>query len=128
LPLFGERLNRLKAKFQAREVSFNPEFHIDHLGRMLAKIAHGYAVGELGYGSFRPLLLDIILGRQPLYISHYVGGLRDQEIPQGSDLHEIEIDNTGLGKGRYVVVRIQLFADRKLPEYYVVAGELIGHS
>jgi hypothetical protein len=128
LPLFGERLNRLKAKSQAREVSFNPEFHIDHLGRMLAKIAHGYAVGELGYGSFRPLLLDIILGRQPLYISHYVGGLRDQEIPQGSDLHEIEIDNTDLGKGRYVVVRIQLFADRKLPEYYVVAGELIDHS
>jgi hypothetical protein len=49
--------------------------------------------------------------------------LRDQEIPEGADLHEIEIDNTGLGKGRYVVVRIRLFADRKLPEYYVVAGE-----
>ena len=96
---------------------------VDHLGRMLAKIAHAYATAELGHGNFRPLLQDIILGKKPLYISHYVGGIRDQEIPEGADLHEIEIDNTGLGRGRYVVVRIQLFADRKLPEYYVVAGE-----
>jgi hypothetical protein len=123
LPQFGERLNRLRAKFQASKAEFNPDFHIDHLGRMLAKIAHAYATAELGHGNFRPLLLDIILGKKPLYISHYVGGIRDQEIPEGVDLHEIEIDNTGLGKGRYVVVRIQLFADRKLPEYYVVAGE-----
>jgi hypothetical protein len=124
LPGFGERLNKLRAKFQAREVQFNPEFDIEHLGRMLAKIAHGYATAELGFGSFRPLLLPIILNQPPLYISHYVGGIRDQEIPEGKDLHEVEIDGTGLGKGRYVVVRIQLFAERKLPVYYVVAGGL----
>ncbi len=39
LPEFGERLNRLKAKFRGNNVEFNPDFHIDHLGRMLAKIA-----------------------------------------------------------------------------------------
>jgi hypothetical protein len=128
LPDFGERLNHLKAKFGAREVSFNPEFEIAHLGRMLAKIAHAYAVAELGYGAFRPGLLEIILGRHPMYISHFVGGIRGQPIPMGTDLHEIEIDQTGLGGGRYVVVRIQLFANRKLPEYYVVAGELIDRT
>ena len=126
LPGFGERLNKLRAKFPAREVSFMPEFSIDHLGKMLAKIAHAFATAELGYGNFRPHLLDIILNRPPLYISQYVGGIRDVEPPLGNDLHEIEIDKTGLGKGHYVVVRIQLFADRKLPTYYVVAGELAG--
>jgi hypothetical protein len=124
LPGFGERLNKLRAKFRAGEVQFNPEFDIQHLGRMLAKIAHGYATAELGLGSFCPLLLNIILNRPPLHISHYVGGIRDQEPPEGTDLHEIEIDTTGLGLGRYVVVRIQLFADRKLPVYYVVAGAI----
>jgi hypothetical protein len=68
--------------------------------------------------------LGIILDRPPLYISHYVGGIRGQEIPHGIDLHEIEIDQTGLGQGRYVVVKIQLFANHKLPRYYVVAGDL----
>jgi hypothetical protein len=124
LPEFGERLNRLKEKFGAQKVSFNPEFDIDHLGRMLAKVAHAYAAAELGYSSFRPLLLGIILDRPPLYISHYVGGIRGQEVPHGIDLHEIEIDQTGLGQGRYVVVKIQLFANHKLPRYYVVAGDL----
>ena len=83
-----------------------PKFSIDHLGKMLAKIAHAFATAELGYGNFRPFLLDVILNRPPLYISHYVGGIRDVEPPLGGDLHEIEIDKTGLGKGRYVVVRI----------------------
>jgi hypothetical protein len=126
LPGFGERLNHLREKFRAKEVAFNPDFDIVHLGRMLAKIAHSYAVAELGYGAFRPLLLDIILNRPPLHISHYVGGIRDQEIPVGNDLHEIEIDKTGLGRDQYVVVKIQLFADRQLPVYYVVAGEFVG--
>jgi hypothetical protein len=31
--------------------------------RMVAKIAHSYAVAELGLGNFRPLLLDLILCR-----------------------------------------------------------------
>ena len=123
LPGFGERLNKLKAKYRAREVSFEPGVHIDYLGKMLAKIAHAYATAELGYGSFNPLLINIILGVPPLYISQYVGGLRDVEPPLGDDLHIIEIDQTGIGQGRYIVVKIQLFADRKLPVYYVVAGE-----
>ena len=83
-----------------------PEFSIDHLGKMLAKIAHAFATAELGYGNFRPHLLDIILNRPPLYISQYVGGIRDVEPPLGNDLHEIEIDKTGLGKGHYVIIQI----------------------
>ena len=47
-----------------------------------------------------------------------------KKAPLGGDLHEIEIDKTGLGKGQYIVVRIQLFADRRLPVYYVVVGEV----
>ena len=123
LPGFGERLNKLKAKYRANKVSFEPGVQIESLGKMLAKIAHAYAVAELGYGTFKPLLTNIILNQPPLYISQFVGGVRDVEMPLGGDLHDIEIDQTGLGQGRYLVVKIQLFADRKLPVYYVVVGE-----
>ena len=111
------------AKYRATSVSFESSgFHIHCLGKMLAKIAHAYAIAELGYGTFLPLLANIILNKPPRYISRYVGGLCDSEAPLGNDLHTIEID-PGLGQGRYIVVRIQLFADRKLPVYYVIVGQ-----
>jgi hypothetical protein len=125
LPGFGERLNKLKTKFDATTVSFpSSGFEISCLGKMLAKIAHAFAIAELGYGNFLPSLTNLILNKPPLYISHYVGGLRDIEAPQGDDLHIIEFDQTGIGQGRYIIVKIQLFADRKMPVYYVVAGDL----
>jgi len=86
---------------------------------MLAKIAHAYAVAELGLDSFTPFLSDIILNKSPMYIGHYVGGLRHDE--KGDDLHHIEISN--FGAKRYVVVEIRLFANRTLPLYVVVVGE-----
>jgi len=41
--------------------------------RMLAKIAHGYAIAELGFDRFSPALPDLILGRNPLLASYFVG-------------------------------------------------------
>ena len=54
-----------------------------HLGRMLAKIAHSYAVAELGLEGFKPCLQKIILGTDIRQLAHYVGGTR--EIPLLSD-------------------------------------------
>jgi hypothetical protein len=122
LPEFGERLNKLKAKYKANKVEFNPEYGIEPLGRLLAKSAYAYAVAELGYGSFRPLVINLILNSDLKYLAYYVGGTHEKEAPLGGDLHEIGIDETGLGKGQYIVVRIQLFADRRLPAYYIVRG------
>jgi hypothetical protein len=93
----------------------------DH-GRVLAKIAHAYAVAELGLSAFKPLLLDIILNKPPLHIGHWVGGLFGDS-PRGDDLHEIVVDQTGFWGPRWVAVEIQLFADREMPKYLVIAGE-----
>jgi hypothetical protein len=43
---------------------------------MLAKIAHSYAVAELGIDGFKPFLNKIILGANIHHLSHYVGGTR----------------------------------------------------
>ena len=42
--------------------------------RVLAKIAHSYTVAECGINSFRPYLLDIILGRPVVSAFYWIGG------------------------------------------------------
>jgi hypothetical protein len=128
MPDFGERLNEIKAKYQASSVSIvgiDKSSRADHgdLGRMLAKIAHSYAVAELGGPhSFRPFLTHIIRGQKPYYLTHFIGS---DVVPAGeaADLHEIEIDQSGLGKERLIVVRLRLFATMKSQNHFIVVGE-----
>ena len=118
---FAERLGRLSAKHKVSEgISLGNQGDGTDLARMLAKIGHGYAVAEMGLGTFRPYLTDIILNRQPLHIGHYVGGLFGH-MPKGDDLHLITLSDFW---GRNLVVaEIQLFAEREMPVYVVVVGE-----
>jgi hypothetical protein len=88
---------------------------------MLAKIAHSFAVAELGLASFTPMLLDLIV-RQDRDSIRLIGGEPNLK-PASSALHEI-----GLGYKRsqgkdYVVATIRLFAAQGGPTYHVVVGE-----
>jgi hypothetical protein len=123
LPQFGERLNALGGPPRGRrQVEFRGFGDAESLGRVLAKSAHAYAVAELGMDAFKPFLTDIILGRPPFHLGHYVGsGVGDH--PLGNDLHEITFANPLLGDNRYVVVKVQLFANHKMPVHFVVVGE-----
>jgi hypothetical protein len=123
LPQFGERLNALGGPPRGRrQVEFRGFGDAESLGRVLAKSAHAYAVAELGVSRFKPFLIDIILGRPPFHLGHYVGsGVGDH--PLGNDLHEITFANPLLHDNRYVVVKVQLFANHKMPVHYVVVGE-----
>jgi 5-methylcytosine-specific restriction endonuclease McrA len=122
LPGYGERLNALQARYPGQKISFPTDGRAELVGRLIAKIAHAYAVAEVGLVKFRPWLLDIILNRPPLFIGNYVGSAIGDN-PKGSDLHEISIDDSGLVDRRCVFVKIQLFADREMPVHYVIAGE-----
>ncbi len=123
LPDFAGRLSRLRAKHAFKsEMALPMKGDATDHGRMLAKIAHAYAVAELGLSAFKPLLLGIILNKPPLNIGHCVGGLFG-DAPRGDDLHEIVVDQTAFWGPRWVAVEIQLFADRAMPKYLVIAGE-----
>jgi hypothetical protein len=122
LPGFEGRLAELQAAYKTDRVKIHQEADAEMVGRLLAKIAHAYAIAELGTNSFKPRLLNAIFERAPMYLRHYVGS-GTLAAPTGQDLHEIGIDDTGLGDGRHVVVRIQLFANRAFPVHYVVVGE-----
>lgn len=100
------------------------EFSALTYGRMLAKIAHSYAVAELGPRKFKPMLLDLILGRYGLHPSQLVGGEWGSHEPDtpGSELHEITVKLFS-GLRDYYVVQIRLFSKLDMPRYLVVVGE-----
>jgi hypothetical protein len=125
-PEFGERLNAIRQKYRANKVGIvgvekSARTDDGDLGRMLAKIAHSYAVAAAGE-TFKPLLAHIIRGRKPYFLPFYIGcQIVTQDQP--SDLHEVSIVRSGLGSDRYVVVRVRLFSTFNTPAYLVVAGD-----
>lgn len=92
--------------------------------RMLAKIAHAYATAELGYGNFRPLLRDLILGRSRTP-THWIGGGGGQvSEPEEKGLHRLRRDVFRSRTGKtYYGVNIRLFAPHGTPEYNIIVGE-----
>jgi hypothetical protein len=95
--------------------------------RMLAKIAHGIAVAELGPDGFDPKLPDLILGRNPLLAGYLVGqGMVPIPLPENHPLHQVSILNATMGEQEIAVVHLRLFADLGIetPTYTVVVGSL----
>jgi hypothetical protein len=89
--------------------------------RMIAKIAHSYAVAELGIHSFQPVLLDLILGKSdtPFY---WVGGDMTVSPPELTVLHKLFLKIETVRGIEYVVAYITLFSFFGVPEYRVVVG------
>lgn len=94
------------------------------LTRMLAKIAHSFAVAELGLDKFEPRLVSLIT-RGDISTMNLVGGddaLNDGERPSEA-LHELALGYQRINGTAYVVARIRLFASSGGPFYSVVVGE-----
>ncbi|HFT6990843.1 TPA: hypothetical protein ACGRQA_000115 [Stenotrophomonas maltophilia] len=95
--------------------------HPESFLRMLAKIAHCFAIAELGINAFTPLLLDIIRGSEPL--SNRLIGCWHEEVPPSEALHEIRVDWVNGESGRLLVCSLRLFSATGSPLYLVVVGK-----
>jgi len=91
-----------------------PEFF-----RMLAKIAHAFAVAEWGLGSFVPFLTPMICDADTSNSVQYIGGLPNIE-PAAVGLHELSF--ASCDRLEVVAVRIRLLAALETPTYYVAVG------
>jgi hypothetical protein len=93
--------------------------------RMVAKIAHAYAVAELGLGSFKPFLLDLILCRiQELNFGLQWIGCEPIAPRPTADLFSLSYSKCILEGGeRYVIVHLRLFPFFSTPLYHVVVGK-----
>jgi hypothetical protein len=90
---------------------------------MIAKIAHCFCVAERGVDGFKPLLIDLILGRTEEAL-HFVGGSTTAPAPDNGGLHKLrayEEDRDGV---KYLMAEVRLFCQFGTPVYFVVVGEI----
>jgi hypothetical protein len=118
-------VRKLLTEFNAAAVYTHIDFNYGIFCQMLAKIAHSYAVAELGVSTFAPLLLDLILKADELDAANFVGGFigTDEKFTlfDGTSPHELLLHNSD----GTVIVLIQLSADLGAPVYQVAVGTLI---
>lgn len=91
--------------------------------RMLAKIAHSFAVAEVGEEAFTPLLTNFIRGEDGFPILRWLGGDREPH-PSTLPLHQISRSTGIVGDTRYLIVGIRLFCFMGTPRYYAVVGTI----
>jgi hypothetical protein len=93
--------------------------------RMLAKIAHAFAMAEYGAQIFEPLLLPIILSNDP-FGSYLVGGARGLSVIEDRWMHRVHTELCDYPQGRLILAHIRLFGDLSptIPVYTVVVGRL----
>lgn len=99
--------------------------NVSKQARMLAKIAHAYAVAEVGFGNFYPVLPPYILGtaESSQDLLNFVG---DWDLPTdaSTEKHNISLHRVLMSDQNYYwTVRLRLFAHKPLtPEFEIVVG------
>lgn len=97
-------------------------FNIGVFERMLAKIAHSYAVAELGLDGFTPALKSMILDGHP-HQAFWIGEERAHNLPGGT-LYDLSLARYPSDGAEYLVVLVQLMGFLGTPVYAVVVGTL----
>ncbi len=93
--------------------------------RMLAKIAHSYAVAKFGQSAFEPALPDLILGKNG-HAPYLVGGDKSGAplVDQPQILHDVYPQACKLSGAPHLLVGIRLFAFMGMPRHLIVAGKI----
>lgn len=97
--------------------------------QMLAKIAHGFAVAELGLDGFKPLLLEQLILRELAPKENWCGCYRlvggdTRDYAPDDALHVMGWGVDQRGDKHFLVVAVRLFANLGAPVFHVIAGEL----
>ena len=103
------------ARVSLGEMQFHPYL------RMLAKIAHAYAVATAGISAFKHELVPLILGKSNRFL-HFIGGAPGATVVQPR-LHDFRLGRISVNGKPYYVVRVDLFAHLPVPRFLIVVGE-----
>lgn len=113
-------LDELAARLGVAAINPTATFSAPEFFHMLAKMAHAFAMAELGEANFEPFLYPILRGDFS-ESRRFIGGIEVTE-PAAADLHQMHILTDPEIPERLVCVRIRLFACLETPTYLVVAG------
>jgi hypothetical protein len=97
-------------------------YDAEAIARMVAKIAHGYAVDFFGLDAFEPFLQSAILGLTDdigRWVGTPGGSLFAEPAARGHRFRVGTFEDTTL-----IIAGVHLFADAGTPEYLAVVGQL----
>jgi len=115
-------LERLTAALNVREIMPTATVSAPDFFRLLAKIAHAFAVAESGLEAFDPFLIPMICDADTSNAVQYVGGMRQEE-PASSRLHELAMMQWNGPLQEIVTVKVRLLAVLGTPTYFVAVGK-----
>jgi hypothetical protein len=113
-------------KWPTNTVFSSGRLHCKTYYRMLAKVAHSYAVAELGLGNFNPFLQSTIRYHEPdpfRYIG-CIGQTGKRNYPKEKCLHRLNFECWETKDGLFMVLRMRLLAYIGAPEYHAVVGSV----
>ena len=121
-------------KWPKNTVFSSGQLHCETYYRALAKVAHSYAVAELGLGNFEPYLPPVIGNiccpntgdpiRDPFRYIGCIGQIADENYPSEECLHRLDFECWETDKGLFMVLRMRLLAYIGAPEYHAVVGSV----
>jgi len=102
------------------------KFHARTYAKMLAKIAHSFAVAQFGIDAFEEMFLpSLILDKKDqVPCDRYVGCLERNPAPETS-LHNVGLGQAKLDTGQeFIMAKVRLFCMIGAPQYHVMVGRL----
>ena len=114
-------LKALIEELNVTDIEPTATFSAPEFFRMLAKIAHAFAVAEMGVGSFTPLLTPLICNADTSNSVQYIGGLQHAE-PATTEIYVMSFGSHTCNRPEIVAVRIRLLAALETPTYFVAVG------
>lgn len=119
---FMQLLAELTAELGVHAVKPESIAEVPAFCRLLAKIAHSYAIAEHGYKSIRGALPPLIVEGELRHCQNLIGSAEKEE-PPTNELHELDVRERV--SDSLIVVRIRLLAKMGTPTYYVVVGNRV---
>lgn len=108
-------LNADRIEIQAMRVN------VSFFGMQLAKIAHSFAISEIGKDNF-VTILDKIWNASPRYELDWIVGGYYKNVDKNSLRHPAFIEDININGIKFVTVVLSLFSDWGAPYYRVVVG------
>lgn len=116
-----EHLEKLAAELCVSAIMPDATASASEFFRLLAKVAHAFAVAELGPDAFEPSLIPLIRDGVTSNAMKYVGGMRQEE-PPSTRLHELALIPWSGHLRDIVTVKVRLLAAIGTPTYFIVVG------
>jgi len=117
----GPSVKKIMNRYNTKKLSIKVVWHGNCFERMLAKIAYGFSVANIGIENIEEIyILPAIMGEKD-DVGYWVGTAKDTHLEVGRFLHCIEVE---IINGE-IIVRIKLFSLFNVPEYLVVVGRVV---